>query len=117
MMFDKLCVEKILKGEKTVTRRVKRNKRRPAIPGHVHKLKVDRTDKNYGYIMIKSCNAEPWTGSTSPISYPEAIKEGFDSPFEFWKYWSDVNFKYTDEVWRVEFELIMSTPLGQRLIQ
>lgn len=115
MMFDKLCVSKILKGEKTVTRRVKRNNRRPAVPGHVHKLKVDRTDKTYGYIMIKSCKAEQLTAETIQ-NYSEAIKEGFDSPYDFWHYWSNINPNYTDEVWRVEFELIHATPWGVKLI-
>ena len=114
MMFDKLCVEKILKGEKTVTRRIKRNNRRPAIPGKVHKIKVDRTDKTYGYIYIQSCTIE---NTIWPVSHAEAMREGFDNAFDFQKYWLSKNKPYNDEpIWRVEFDLIVPTIYGDALI-
>lgn len=41
MIFDKLCIDKILNNDKTVTRRLYRaNGHRPAVPGKIHKLKL-----------------------------------------------------------------------------
>ena len=115
MMFDKYCVKKILNGEKNVTRRIKRNKRRPAIPGKIHKLKTDRTSNNYGYIYIQRCTIEDNIWS---ISHEEAMKEGFDNAFDFQKYWLTVNKQYNDEqIWRVEFDLAYKTPLGKELLK
>lgn len=103
MMFDKLCIEKILNGEKTVTRRVKRNNRKPAIPGTIHKLKIDRTPKVYGYIKILSCTIEEHILNVGD----DYIKEGFVDKQEFFDYWLNVNFPYcSDPIWRVEFELV-----------
>ena len=39
MMFDVFTVSQILSGGKTVTRRM-RGRRRPAVPGRLHKIKV-----------------------------------------------------------------------------
>ena len=105
MMFDKFCIEKILSGYKTVTRRIKRNNKRPAIPGKIHKLKIDRTDKTYGYIRIISCDKES-IEATMNMNQVEAIKEGFNDADEFKRYWLDKNPNRSNEVWRVEFELL-----------
>lgn len=105
-MFDEYCIKKILSGEKTVTRRLRKSNRRPAIPGHVHKLKKDRTKKFYGYIYIKDLKKE-----THPIiTEKEAKLEGFNSADEYIKYFYKTN-KITHHnvvpTWRIEFELIM----------
>lgn len=104
MIFDKYCIEKILTGEKTVTRRKRNSSRRPAIPGHIHKLKIDRTNKTFGTILIKSCIKENYP----QITWEEAFKEGFKTPDEYYKYFCDVN-KISHGIiptWRIEFELI-----------
>lgn len=111
MMFDKYCVDKILAGEKTVTRRIRRNERRPAKPGNTHKLKIDRTKKTFGEIEIIKC--EPELLSYNKMDRIEAIKEGFNSAEEYIKYFNRINkTNLTKEnwipVWRVEFRLSLS---------
>lgn len=105
MMFDKFCIEKILNGEKTVTRRVPSG-RRPAVPGKIHKLKTDRTKKTYGLILITDCYLD-WVGE---IDDKEAKKEGFSSRKEYIDYFMDVNdidiLSEYDMVWRVRFTLL-----------
>lgn len=111
MMFDKYCVDKILAGEKTVTRRIRRSERRPAIPGHTHKLKIDRTQKTFGEIEIVKC--EPELLSYDKMDKIEAIKEGFNSVEEYIKYFNKINkTNLTKEncipVWRIRFRLNLS---------
>lgn len=105
MMFDMYCIEKILAGEKTVTRRLPRGKR-PAVPGKIHKLKVDRTEKTFGSILITDC----YLSLIADIDDREAKKEGFNSRQEYIDYFMDVNdidiLSDYDLVWRVEFELL-----------
>lgn len=105
MMFDKYCVDKILNGEKTVTRRIAGG-RRPAIPGKIHKLKTDRTPKVYGKIFIKNCELT----LVADITDKEAILEGFNNRKEYINYFMDINnidiLSDYDFLWRVEFELI-----------
>lgn len=105
MMFDEYCIKKILSGEKTVTRRLP-SKKRPAIPGKVHKLKVDRTEKTFGFILIKDC----FLSLIADIDENEAKKEGFNSRQEYIDYFMNVNnidiLSDYDFVWRVEFELL-----------
>lgn len=104
MMFDKLCVDLIKSGKKTVTRRIKRSDRRPAKPGTIHKLKINRTKDVYGYIFIHKCIAKPyiWT-----LTDEDAKREGFDSALEFLDYWESVNKDYNGEgIWLIEFEYL-----------
>lgn len=105
MMFDKFCIEKILNGEKTVTRRIPRG-RRPAVPGKIHKLKADRTPKTYGLILITDC----YLDLVKEIDDDEAKKEGFSSRKEYIDYFMDINnidmLSDWDLLWRVEFELL-----------
>lgn len=115
-MFDKYCVDKILSGEKTVTRRIHRGfnkndeliyrQKRPAVPGRIHKIKIDRTKKTYGYIKIKSCTKEILSKGLSDIN--EVYKEGFTDRNEYIDYFKKVNnLKYPNNwVWRVEFEYL-----------
>ena len=106
MMFDKFCVDKILAGEQTVTRRLPKG-RQPAIPGKIHKLKIDRTKDVYGLILITDC----YLGRIGDIDEKEAKKEGFSSRQEYIDYFMDINnidilLDY-DLVWVVEFELLL----------
>lgn len=105
MMFDKFCINKILEGRKTVTRRIPHG-RRPAVPGKIHKLKIDRTPKTYGLILIKNCDLT----LVKDIDTIEADKEGFDSRKEYLEYFMDINnidiLNDYDLIWRIEFELL-----------
>lgn len=107
MMFDMYCIEKILAGEKCVTRRlIKPGGRRPAIPGTIHLLKVDRTPKTFGKIFINSLTQT----QIRDIDEKEAKMEGFDSVKEYIDYFMDVNnidiLSDYDWVWRVRFTLL-----------
>lgn len=105
MMFDEYCIEKILNGEKCVTRRLPHG-RRPAVPGRIHRLKADRTSKVYGLILINNC----YLGLIADIDEREAKREGFSSRKEYIDYFMNVNgidvLSDYDLVWVVEFELL-----------
>ena len=105
MMFDKFCVDKILEGKKTVTRRLLKG-RQPARVGKIHKLKIDRTKKTYGLILITDCYLE----AIKNIDDKEAKKEGFETRKEYLNYFMNINnidiLDDHDLVWRIEFELL-----------
>lgn len=103
MMFDVYTVSQILAGNKDVTRRMATS-RRPAIPGHIHKLKIDRTDKTYGLILIKSCELE----KLSDLTDEEAHREGFNNKQHYLNYFKHLNNNIQDNefIWRIEFELL-----------
>lgn len=105
MMFDKFCVDKILEGKKTVTRRLPKG-RQPAKVGKIHKLKIDRTKKTYGLILITDCYLE----AIKNIDDKEAKKEGFETRKEYLDYFININninvLDDHDLVWRIEFELL-----------
>lgn len=105
MMFDMYCIEQILNGNKTVTRRLPKG-RRPAVPGKIHKLKKDRTKKTFGLILITDCYLEP----VKEIDDNDAKREGFSSRKEYIDYFMDINdidiLSDYDLVWVVEFELL-----------
>ena len=104
MMFDKQTLEQILKGKKTVTRRVRRNNTRPAVPHNIHKLKIDRTPVSYGLIRIISCEK----GRLGDLNEEDAVKEGFATKEEYLDYFEKVNGSKQPNlpIWIVEFELI-----------
>jgi len=104
MMFDKFTKNMIVLGRKTVTRRVVRNNRRPAIPDTIHKIKIDRTPRSYGYIKIISCEKE----KLSDITYMDVLKEGFTSKKQYLEYFMRVNniVDLDTEVWVIEFEYL-----------
>lgn len=104
MMFDKRTLIMILNGRKTQTRRLRKNNNRPAIPNNIHKLKIDRTPKTYGYIKIISCEKSVFGN----ITEQDAKEEGFKSVREYVKYFTEVNGKVTKDtpIWIIKFELI-----------
>lgn len=88
MMFDELTVRKIQRYEKSVTRRLPRKDgHRPAIPGSVHKIKIDRTENVYGYIKIISCEKE----KLGCLCDEWAKLEGFNTKEEYLQYFKKVN--------------------------
>lgn len=104
MMFDKLCIDLIRSGNKTATRRIKRNNKRPAKPGSIHKLKIDRTKNTYGYIEIEEVTTSPYIWV---ITDEQAKDEGFNDAQSFLDYWESVNPEYHNEwVWVVKFKYL-----------
>jgi hypothetical protein len=103
MMFDVYCVSQILAGNKTVTRRMPSGKR-PAIPGHRHWLKVDRTKDTYGLILIEDCRLE----RLCQLTDEEARREGFNNKEHYMNYFRHLNGNVADDelVWRIQFELL-----------
>ena len=104
MMFDKLTKDLIVSGRKTVTRRLRKNDRQPAIPNTIHKLKIDRTPKTYGYIYILSCEK----GYLGSLTSYDAMLEGFNSRKEYLDYFKQVNnqAKYNTPIWIIRFEYL-----------
>ncbi len=101
-MFDKYTKDKIITGEKTVTRRLRKNNKRPAIPGKTHKLKIDRSSDTYGYIKILSCEKSFF----GDLTEEDALAEGFNSKEEYKNYFLNVNGSVDDDlpIWVVTFE-------------
>lgn len=82
MMFDKKTKNLICNGLKVVTRRKFNPDKRPAIPGAIHKIKIDRTKKVYGEIEIIACYPQKF----GDITESDAHYEGFNSLREYKKY-------------------------------
>ena len=104
MMFDEFTKNMIVIGKKTVTRRVVRNNRRPAVPDTIHKIKISRDSKIYGYIKIISCHKE----KLKDITYSDVLREGFTSKKQYLEYFMRIN-NVTDldtEVWVINFEKV-----------
>ncbi len=105
MMFDKLTKDLIVSGKKTQTRRLRKYGRgRPAVPNHIHKIKIDRTKKTYGEILILSCEEAVF----GQITESDAHKEGFSNVKEYTEYFESVNGKVYDDtpIWVVNFKYI-----------
>lgn len=103
-MFDEQTLDLILKGKKTQTRRLRNDDNRPAVPGNIHKLKIDRTSKTYGYIEIISCEKAVF----GDITETDAHKEGFKNVKEYTKYFTSVNgeVKKSTPIWVINFKLV-----------
>lgn len=104
MMFDALTKDLIVTGRKTVTRRLRRDERKPAIPNTIHKLKIDRTPKTYGFLYIISCEK----GYLGSLTSYDAILEGFNSKREYLDYFKQVNNKanYNTPIWIIKFKYL-----------
>lgn len=104
MMFDEQTIKMIQNGKKCATRRLPRaDGRRPAVPGKIHKVKKDRTDRTYGTILITDCQLV----KLSDMNDREAKMEGFDNVDEYLEYFETVNKTNNPDqmVWRIEFEI------------
>lgn len=103
MMFDVYTVSQILAGNKTVTRRMN-NGKRPAVPGKIHKLKIDRTQNTYGLILINSCDIV----RLGDLTDEEAVREGFNDKQHYMNYFYHLNGNVSDDelIWRISFELL-----------
>ena len=107
MMFDDYCIKQIISGKKTVTRRLRNDDNRPAVPGNIHKLKKDRTNRTYGYIKIMSCEKYVFGNLTTQ----DDKKEGFNSITEYEEYFLQVNGSVRKDlkIWVIEFEYLGKT--------
>lgn len=101
MMFDLLCLFLIYRKGKWQTRRRYTPGRRPAVPGHTHKIKIDRTPDVYGYIEIKDVYVQKF----GDIDQFDAQAEGFTSVHEYKEYFQKVNGPHEDDdlIWVVTF--------------
>lgn len=130
-MFDKLCVEKMKNGEKTVTRRFGQLRKyykenpehigvdvfgvpladnyiNPCFKGQVYPVKIDRTKNTYGYVKILSIKREQVLNIWH-MSDDEANLEGFRNSEEYMEHFKQWNGKDSltnplPLIWRIEFE-------------
>ena len=104
MMFDEQTKDLIVARKKTQTRRLRKNNTRPAIPNTIHKLKIDRSPKTYGYIKIISCEKAHFRD----IKKSDVLKEGFHSLQEYIEYFSSKNGSIRGDtpIWIINFRLI-----------
>lgn len=107
MMFDEDTMTRIHYEIKTETRRLYNPNRRPAVPGHTHKIKIDRTPNTWGEIKILSCEPQRF----GDLTLEDARNEGFFSVEEYKKYFYEVNGHISDDdlVWVIKFEKIWTS--------
>ena len=108
--YDEKCMLLMDKREKDTTRRLFNPKKRPGIPGKIHWIKIDRTPTVYGQYKVISCYPQRF-GDMNEV---DAHHEGFDSLWEYKKYFYSVNgFIEDDEfVWVMEFEILWTNKNG-----
>lgn len=116
MIFRPELAEKVLRGEKTVTRRLlSDNPRSPwwregcaYRPGRDYAVQPGRGKPTVGRLVIVRCAVVQlgW------LTRGEAAAEGFASPADFARAWVEINDGGYDGhtlVWRVQFELVAQT--------
>lgn len=110
MMFDKRTKNMICNGWKIQTRRKYNKNRRPAVPGTIHKIKIDRTKTTYGEILITECYPQKFGN----ITEAEAHYEGFDDLYEYKKYFFSKNGFIADDelIWVVKFKVKWCSRIG-----
>lgn len=122
MIFSPDLAEKILAGEKTVTRRPRRGSNPSGKPfgwvddpcrykaGKTYAVQPGRGKKAVGHIRILSVKPQLMTD----LDDDEARLEGFRNTGEFVAKWLAIYGKgsWLDAVWRIEFELAASLPSG-----
>lgn len=112
MIFRPELAEKVLAGEKTVTRRVPSHKPRSPWyrercalrPGRSYAVQPGRSKHSIGRVAVTSVQLV----ALGILSDDEARREGFANAAEFGQVWSAMHGHYdpTELVWRVEFRLI-----------
>lgn len=122
MIFRPELAELVLRGEKTVTRRlVSDNPRSPwwrercaLRPGQTVAVCPGRGKPAIGRVRIVRVTREP----LGAITDAEAAKEGFASADEFRKAFTAINGGYAPDalVWRIEFVRVIRTPEPQTSI-
>lgn len=109
MIFKPVLIEKILSGEKTVTRRpVKmRGEQCHYEVGKIYAIQPGMARVSVGRVRV--ITAAPVL--LDPITDDEAHLEGFPDANAFKLYWINLygNLKAPEGVWRIEFELVEQT--------
>ena len=108
MIFSPLLADKVMSGEKTVTRRpVKGEAACRYQVGRTYAVQPGRGKKSIGRIAISSVHKEPLGNATR-----EARAEGFHDFDAFRNYWAGLygNFNPDQAVWRIAFELVETAP-------
>lgn len=114
VIFRPDLAEKVLSGEKTVTRRLcSENPRSPwwreqcaFLIGGTYAVQAKRGTSAIGHIRIMSATREQFSAWPS---LEECRREGFDSVLSFERAWCEITggrFDFRSEVWRIEFEAV-----------
>ena len=108
--YDRKCMILMDQRLKDVTRRLYNPNKRPGIPGKKHWIKIDRTKKVYGQYEVIACYPQRF-GDMNEV---DAHREGFDSLWEYKKYFFSINgFVEDDElVWVMEFKILWTNKEG-----
>jgi hypothetical protein len=111
MMFTEPLAAKIIKGEKTATRR--RLSDNPASPWFKGGCKYEvgqrfAVNPGRGVLRVADCAVTAvYKAPLAEITEGQARDEGFEDQYAFWTAWNDINGAFDDqEVWVVEFVLI-----------
>jgi len=108
MIFKKYHIEKILRGKKTMTRRLHR---RPYRVGH--KYRIQRSWYNWTHIYIRiTCRFRQRLGDISP---KDIRKEGYRTLEEFKEAWVEINGSWDPDslVWVYDFEKLPTSEAGE----
>ena len=103
-MFDEYTKNQIIRGRKIVTRRLRKNNQRPATPNNIHKIKIDRTPRVYGYIQILSVEK----GTLGKLTILDAKLEGFNNKEDYLEYFKSVNGTraINTPIWIIKFKYL-----------
>lgn len=108
MIFKPVLVEKILSGEKTVTRRPVTSRECFYKVGKEYALQPGMGRVTVGRIVVLGVDEL----YLSQIDNEDAVNEGFNDAAEFKEYWADLydgKFDKQMKVWRIHFELVEGT--------
>lgn len=115
MIFRPELAEKVMRGEKTVTRRLcSENPRSPwwrercrYREGQRFAVQARRGEKAIGYARVVSVEREPLSAAFKRGRI-EAMQEGFDSVAAFRAAFADINGRIHGSmlVWRIQFEVV-----------
>lgn len=111
VMYDQDCINWMSDRQKTETRRLYNPNKRPGIPGSIHWIKKDRTNKVYGQYLVLSCEPQRF----GDMIDGDAFHEGdFANVKEYKKYFYSVNgfIEDNDLVWVMKFLILWTNPKG-----
>lgn len=103
MLFAPFSIDKVLSGEKTVTRRLAKSPKCKYRPGLICSIKINVDSDSLGLIEIVDVKKEVLGQLTSK----EAMLEGFGGKQGFYLFWDKLygNIDFDTPVWRIEFSL------------